>query len=106
MVQTTAHSSRPSSLSKALKKAVRIKRGRCLKRLAPTIVAGTTVWTITPQQAAIPEERPVSHTSRFALAAKRLGQRADLKIAPIVWAQGSDICNFEYRPIEAELQVA
>lgn len=69
MVQAEMQASRAASLSQALKKAVHIKNGRCVKKIGPKIIAGTTVWTLTPKLSVQIQSDPAR--SKFAAALKR-----------------------------------
>lgn len=70
MMQTTVRTSQPSSLSRALKKAVQIKNGKCSKIIGAKMIEGATVWTLTPEPTSNTKRTKLS--SSFLAALKRL----------------------------------
>ena len=69
MVQKTAQTSQPSSLSKAIKKAIQIKNGRCQETIGSKTIEGAMVWSLTPDA----EENPkTTKTNSFLAGLKQL----------------------------------
>ena len=114
MVQASMQASRVSSLSKALKKGVQIKNGRCIKKIGPKIVEGTTVWTLTPSAPVTEEplEQLNGQSSSFAAALARFVKEKQLplinesnnqpeKVAPQPKGKLLTVRNHTYNSLEA-----